>query len=338
MRGVTKVFCGMILATGIWNMRSAVAADPSPPVGSKFGERAPDFPPGQFSDGGHYSLADFQGKVLVLFFYENSCPRCRGLIPERNAVVAAFKDKPVKFLAIGPHDTLADVRDYFTTTRLAMPIFADPFGVMQKRYGFAISLQNIYQFRVLGPDGVVRGYDMTNEDITKAIQDIQWKYKDKGYDARLNPAIEAFEWNQWLAGMKLLRPHLAALDKAEKESAQKLFNEIKALGEQWKADAETATGSDPVKAFDLYQRVASVFEGDDLAKSVAQPLAELRKKKEITAELDARKDYAQLEIALGRATADQKNQVLAFCRTFVKNHADTPTAVKVQAYLDDLTK
>ena len=34
------------------------------------GEQAPDFPPGEFTDGGRYSLEDLKGKAVVLYFYE----------------------------------------------------------------------------------------------------------------------------------------------------------------------------------------------------------------------------------------------------------------------------
>src|SRR5207248_1464113 len=91
---------------------------------------APDFPPGLFSDGGRYKVGDFKDKVLVLFFYESQCPRCRGTIPDRNKVVEAYRGKPVKFLAISPHNTLAETRQYISGTHLAMPAFADPLGVM----------------------------------------------------------------------------------------------------------------------------------------------------------------------------------------------------------------
>lgn len=33
---------------------------------------AVDFPPGEFSDGGQYQLADFAGKALALYFFESS--------------------------------------------------------------------------------------------------------------------------------------------------------------------------------------------------------------------------------------------------------------------------
>jgi len=31
---------------------------------------APEFPPGQFSDGQTYKMSDLRGKVVVLYFYE----------------------------------------------------------------------------------------------------------------------------------------------------------------------------------------------------------------------------------------------------------------------------
>jgi hypothetical protein len=34
------------------------------------GEQAPDFPPGEFTDGGRYSLEDLRGKAVVLYLYE----------------------------------------------------------------------------------------------------------------------------------------------------------------------------------------------------------------------------------------------------------------------------
>lgn len=34
------------------------------------GEQAADFPPGEFTDGGRYSLEDLRGKAVVLYFYE----------------------------------------------------------------------------------------------------------------------------------------------------------------------------------------------------------------------------------------------------------------------------
>ena len=34
------------------------------------GEQAADFPPGEFTDGGRYSLENLRGKAVVLYLYE----------------------------------------------------------------------------------------------------------------------------------------------------------------------------------------------------------------------------------------------------------------------------
>src|SRR3982751_2462046 len=82
----------------------------------KAGEQAPDFPPGLFIDGRHYSLSDLEGKAVVLFFYEQDCPTCRGLIPKRNEVVEQYRDKPVKFIAVAAGDSMNDARAYVAST------------------------------------------------------------------------------------------------------------------------------------------------------------------------------------------------------------------------------
>jgi cytochrome oxidase Cu insertion factor (SCO1/SenC/PrrC family) len=51
----------------------ALLAGLAPPAATqmqvKLGEAA-DFPPGRFTDGNKYSLADLRGKVVVLYFFE----------------------------------------------------------------------------------------------------------------------------------------------------------------------------------------------------------------------------------------------------------------------------
>lgn len=138
--------------------------------GGRFGDTAPEFPPGEFSDGGHYRVSDFRGKLLVLFFYEQRCPTCRRTIPHRNAIVKRYANEPVTFIAIGAGDSLEEVQNYIRETHLNMPVFADRRSAMEKAYGFHISLGNIYQIRLIAPDGTIIGYDMEPKSIDEALQ------------------------------------------------------------------------------------------------------------------------------------------------------------------------
>ncbi|WP_245189579.1 redoxin domain-containing protein [Lunatimonas salinarum] len=72
----------------------------------KPGDQAPDFDlPG--IDGRNYSLADFDGDVLVINFTCNHCPTAQAYEERFNKLVADYGDKGVDFLAISPNSPIA---------------------------------------------------------------------------------------------------------------------------------------------------------------------------------------------------------------------------------------
>jgi thiol-disulfide isomerase/thioredoxin len=295
---------------------------------------AKDFPPGVFTDGGHYDLHGLRGKVVVLFFFEESCPRCRGTIPERNKLVQSMKDKPVKFIAVDPGHGISDANIYQQETKLIMPVYPDPLRVMEGRWGEHISLQNVYQFKVIDAEGKLAALSL--DQIPAVVAKASWKYKDKGYNPKLNAAIECFEWNQHAAGMKMLKPLLKDHNKTVADDAQKLLAEIKGEVEQWKADADKMVDDKPVEAYDLYAHVAAVFPADELGKSVEEPIKKLKTNKAVKDEMGARQMFEQVGGVMAKATPQQRAQVAQFCRSIVKKYPGTPTAEKASALADEL--
>jgi peroxiredoxin len=300
-------------------------------------EKAPDFPPGQFNDGGQYRISDFEGKVVVLFFYEKDCPRCKGSIPERNAIVKQYEGKPVIFLGVAAGDTLQQAKAYVGGTKLAMPVFADPLSLMEKRYGQTISLQNIWQFRVIGPDGNVVAMRMEPAAIDRALEDVKLKYNPDDYHARLRPTLNLFEFNQYPAGMKSLRGLLKNKDKEVADSAAKLLEAVKAEGNTWMSDAEEAAkAEDSVQAYDLYSKVITTFGTDDLAKKASEAIKPLRTNDKVKAELEARKMYERMTNAMAMARPEQKSEVARFAAGIVKKYPDTPTGKKAEELQKEL--
>ncbi|MDB5296151.1 MAG: hypothetical protein JWO31_2134 [Phycisphaerales bacterium] len=302
------------------------------------GDVAPDFPPGAFADGGRYRLADFKDKVVVLFFYEKECPTCRGSIPARNQVVDQFKGRPVKFIAVAPGDTLSDVNQYARSTRLKMTGFSDLFGVMQTRYGFQISLHNIYQFRIVGPDGKVTtaGIDLKPADIEAALATAKWRYKDGGYHASLATVIDQLEWHQYEPALRVLRPSTKAGSKAVMESAAKLLDAVRAEAKEWVAEAATAAAADPVRAYDLYARVAACFPGEDLGTKADAAAMALVKAKPVADELAARKLYDGVYATATKAQLAQKAAFGTQIAAVAKKYPETPTGKSAAAFADEL--
>jgi hypothetical protein len=243
----------------------------------------------------------------------------------------------VKFFAVAAGDTLQQAKSYAGGTKLAMPVFADPFGLMEKRYGETLSLQNIWQFRVIGPDGKVSGYTMDPADIDKALTKVELKYKPEHYHAKVRPAVELFEWNQYPAGMKSLRSLLKHKDKEVADSAAKLLEAVKAEAAEWMGEAEASKDAEPVKAYDLYSKVVATFgAADELAKPAAEALKALRANDAVKKELDARKAYDKVVNVMATATQKQKPDVAKFAADIAKKYPDTPTGRKAEALQKEL--
>ncbi|MBX9685072.1 MAG: redoxin domain-containing protein [Candidatus Obscuribacterales bacterium] len=141
--------------------------------GGNIGDYAPEFPEGEFTDAGQYKLKDYLGKVVVLFFYEKRCPSCKATIPSRNKIVGRFQNSPVKFFGIAAGDSIQEARTYVAETHLNMPVFADQQSLMEKAYGIDISMQNVYQVRLIGPDGIIRDYDMKVRSIEGVLRELE---------------------------------------------------------------------------------------------------------------------------------------------------------------------
>jgi hypothetical protein len=231
----------------------------------------------------------------------------------------------VRFFAVAAGDTLQQAKQYAGGTKLAMPVFADPLSLMEKRYGQSISLQNIYQFRVIGPDGTISGHRMEPADIDRALADVKLKFNPDDYHAKVRPAVDLFEWNQYPAGMKSLRTLLKHKDKAVAESATKLLEVVKAEGEQWLGDATKAEDGDPVKAYDNYAKVAAAFGTDELGKKGAEGVKKLKNNDKVKAELDARKMFDKVLNAMAMATSNQRGEVAKFAAGIAKKYPETPT-------------
>lgn len=316
-------------------------ADDSPAPAEHFGDTPAldkiDFPPGAFTDGGHYRLSDFRGKVLVLYFYESACPVASSMVPKRSALVAKYKDQPIRFIAVSPDNSLADARSYVSDTHLAMPVFADTFNIMEQRFHIDISMNNIYQTRIIGPDGNVVGmWDSPKEEqIDAALAKASWKYKDAGYDPRLNNAINMLEWNQFEIGMRMLRPYLRNIGKTG-ESAKKLYAAVKVEAEGWADEAKASETTDPGHAMDLYNRLADCFPDDPLGKDATAALKALRTNKAAQNELAARRMYDRLYSVLPQATPAARQQVIAYCDSIVQKYPETATAKRAQELANNL--
>ncbi|MFJ8541133.1 TlpA family protein disulfide reductase [Streptomyces sp. NPDC093586] len=100
------------------------------------GERAdaPDLS-GETVDGGRFSLADHEGKVVVLNVWGSWCPPCRAEAKNFEKVYRDVKDKGVQFVGINTRDTsTGPARAFEKEFGVSYPSLYDPAGKLMLRF------------------------------------------------------------------------------------------------------------------------------------------------------------------------------------------------------------
>jgi peroxiredoxin len=111
----------------------AVAADtPATPIGKKIDNFSlPDY------RGKTHSLADNQGKPVVVAFIGTECPLAKSYGPRLRELAAEFEKQGVMFLAIDSNqqDTLTEIGAYARGAEIAFPILKDNNNEIADRFG-----------------------------------------------------------------------------------------------------------------------------------------------------------------------------------------------------------
>ncbi len=94
------------------------------------------------SDGKTYSLADFAGRTLVLYFYPKAdTPGCTKEACGFRDAIASYKKLDVPVLGISP-DPLEDVKKFSDKYSLVFPLLADADHSVAERYGTWVEKNN----------------------------------------------------------------------------------------------------------------------------------------------------------------------------------------------------
>lgn len=80
------------------------------------------------------TLADYQGKVVVLNFWASWCPPCLREMPSMERLRLRMAGRPLEIVALDSAETLEEVKTYLNRIKLGFPILLDPYGTNTKRW------------------------------------------------------------------------------------------------------------------------------------------------------------------------------------------------------------
>ncbi len=181
--------------------------------------------PDQWVNSVPFSLEALRGKGVVLYFYEEGCPNCAKRWPDLTAISKKFDGQPVVFMAVNSGSNRAEVSSYARENNIIWPVVVDADRSLEKECNVTeISLQNIYQLRIVKADGSIIGGNAQDLEASAniALQGAAWKVDPAGIPASLKASwlsLELGEFGKASAGVKA---GLSAKDEETKAAAEKL--------------------------------------------------------------------------------------------------------------------
>jgi peroxiredoxin len=133
------------------------------------GKTAPDIE-GEDIDGKKFKLSDYRGKVVVLEFWGNWCPDCRGMYPALKSLSKRMENKPFALVGVNSDANREEIKKVIEEKQLAGRCFFDG----GSRRGPIASAWNVLGWPtiyVIDQKGVIRnkGHEELKEKLDKIV-------------------------------------------------------------------------------------------------------------------------------------------------------------------------
>ena len=321
-----------LLCIGITCLAAAVDAS---------AEQAPPFPsdPNAWINSGPLSVSGLKGKGIVLWFFEEDCPRCRAKWPELIETAKKYEGQPVVFIAVNSGNPKAKTEGYVRQLKVPWPVLVDSSRDFEKACGLIqeISLQNIWQIRYIKPDGeILAGVNDDLEDIAdKAVEGAAWKLDPTEVPDTLKPTWAAIEIGNYKGMAASLKKFLTSSKPEIKDAATKLMEAVQQeVDAQIAAVKEAQEVGNMFKAYELLTELSDRFSGFEPAKDVAAMKKEFSKDAKVKAGQVAAKSLegARKQLALGNPAIHKK--AIATLEKIVEDFPETSLALQAKSLID----
>ncbi len=267
------------------------------------------------------------GKVVVLYFYEESCPSCRAKWPGLIEVANQFREEPVLFIAVNSGNDAKAVESYLKGVNCDWPALADTDRRFERSAGVpTVSLQNIYQARIITPAGRLVQADPGNlaGAVKSLLPQASWKVDPAIVPASMKPAWKALEFGDYATGMAVVKRTIKSGDEKTRTAAQAMdkaiTDDIESLMAQAAKDESAGLRWEAYKA---YTRIAANFQGHPRAVEAAAAAKKLAAEKPLKDEIKALALLDHAQAMLQSRNRQEKRAAGAMLESIARQYPDT---------------
>ncbi len=232
------------------------------------------------------------------------------------------------FIAVNSGNPKSAVEGYAKSTKFEWPILVDESGETEKSLNIQISLQNIYQWRLVTPDGrlTITGPDprKVREDVNRELPGAKMFFDGVAVPAKLKPLAQEIEMGNYDPAVGEIALAAQKGGKDIQEGARAMFDKLKPMAEGGLERAKAFEGEGKKYAATLeYARVAAWFRKTDYEKTATAALAELKKDKTVQEELSAKQLLDQAKGLLATGKKADKPSALGILQALQKKYPDS---------------
>ncbi|TWT48359.1 TlpA family protein disulfide reductase [Botrimarina hoheduenensis] len=231
------------------------------------------------------------GKGVVLYFFDETCPRCAEAWPQLQNLAASYEGKPVVFIAINSGTPPHDVQQYARRRRVQWPLIIDTDRSFERSMGVnEISLSNVNQIRTVSAtgqlgngaiatlkndiDSVLKGaawrVDPTQVLIPPALRE-SWYLVELGGFARAARGIQRAKDSRDVATKTAAEALIAAVDSERKKDQTKV-DEDNRQRKSWEAYKRLEIMSLKYDGYEMHAKIVEQLDGLADNKSVSNEI------------------------------------------------------------------
>ncbi len=275
------------------------------------------------------------GKAAVLYFFEETCPRCVEAWPKVLTQGAKFEGEPVMFIAVNSGSPRPQLEAYLRKNNVKWPVICDSDRSFEKQFDFTVSLENTKQLRLLMPDGKFKSGDSENIEgsAVDALRDAKWKIEPKDIPPVLQSAWLAIEFGNYPGAAQTLKKNLNG--KGEIKEAATRLNQFVLDDLTGQIDAAKKSLDDGKKweAFKRHSAIPLKFKGFAVPAEVNSTLKELAADEAIKVEQAAMRQFDAAVQAASRSPSARKGAIKQL-EKLIKDQPDTEAAAEAQKLIE----
>ena len=283
------------------------------------------------------SLEALRGKGVVMYFFEEDCPRCEGRWPELLEVTKKYDGQPVVFLAVNSGSQRSEINSYVQRNNIYWPVVLDQTREFEKQCNVPeISLRNIYQTRIVKPDGkIIMGNSADLDGAARvALQGAKWNVDPAGIPAELKSAWMMAELGEFAKAGPLIKKGLSSRSEETQQAAQLLQAAAMSTIEEQLERAETAQKNNQLwEAYSRYQQIQQQFGAYDLPEELPNTIRELSLNEVVIEEKQAAKEL-EAAIRTGRRGGAAVRRAVGMLEGLIERHPDSVAAKEAQEILN----